>query len=140
MKISTKGRYSLRIMADLAQQSSTEYIPLTDISNRQNISKKYLERIIGPLVKNNFLEALRGQYGGYRLAKTPSQISALEIIQCAEGSLHPVSCLEDDLNQCENCESCLTLPVYQGLQDVISNYLGSITLEDIINNGHQFNN
>ncbi len=132
MKISTRGRYSLRMMIDLAQHYDKGFIALKDISARQNISKKYLEQIIPFLNRNNLLLANKGHMGGYQLSKPPSEITVWEILESAEGSLAPVSCMDNTPNLCENVDDCLTLPVYQGLYDVIQNYLKGITLWDVI--------
>ncbi len=132
MKISTKGRYSLRMMIDLAENYNNGFIALKDISKRQNISKKYLEQIIPFLNRSNLLISNKGHMGGYKLAKAPSAITVRDILESAEGSLFPVSCMDNDPNQCEYCNECVTLPIYQGLYDVIITYFESITLEDII--------
>ena len=133
MKISTRGRYSLRMMIDLAQHYNDSYIALKDISERQDISKKYLEQIIPFLNRSNLLLANKGHMGGYKLAKAPSEITVREILVSAEGSLAPGSCMDNDPNLCEKCGECVTLPIYQGLYDVVNKYFDSITLEDIIN-------
>lgn len=132
MKISTKGRYSLRMMIDLAMHYNDGFISLKDISERQNISKKYLEQIIPFLNRSNLLIANKGHMGGYRLAKLPSEITVRQVLESAEGSLTPVSCMDNNPNQCEKCAECITLPIYQGLYDVVNKYFESITLEDII--------
>lgn len=132
MKISTRGRYSFRMMIDLAQHYNEGFIALKDISARQNISKKYLEQIIPFLNRSNLLNANKGHMGGYQLAKHPSAITVREILESAEGSLTPVSCMDNTPNLCESCGSCLTLPVYEGLYHVILDYLNSITLQDVI--------
>lgn len=132
MKISTRGRYSLRLMLDLAQHYDEGFIALKDISARQNISKKYLEQIIPFLTRNNLIVTNRGHMGGSRLARHPSEITAYEIILSAEGSISPVSCLENDVNSCEYADSCLTLPIYSKLGEVVKEYLSSITLQDIL--------
>lgn len=132
MKISTRGRYSLRMMIDLAQHYGDNFIALKDISERQDISKKYLEQIIPFLNRSNLLLANKGHMGGYKLAKAPSEINVREILESAEGSLTPVSCMDNNPNLCEKCGDCVTLPIYQGLYDVVNRYFESITLEDII--------
>ncbi len=132
MKISTRGRYSLRMMIDLAQHYNDGFVALKDISTRQNISKKYLEQIIPFLNRSSLLNANKGHMGGYRLAKSPSDITVREILESAEGSLAPVSCMDNNPNLCEKCGDCLTLPIYEGLYEAINNYLSGITLEDII--------
>lgn len=132
MKISTRGRYSFRMMIDLAQHYNDGFIALKDISARQNISKKYLEQIVPFLNRSNLLNANKGHMGGYQLAKAPSEITVREILESAEGSLAPVSCMDNSPNLCENCDGCLTLPVYEGLYHVILDYLNNITLQDVI--------
>lgn len=132
MKISTRGRYSLRMMIDLAQHYNDGFVALKDISTRQNISKKYLEQIIPFLNRSSLLNANKGHMGGYRLAKSPSDITVREILESAEGSLAPVSCMDNNPHLCEKCGDCLTLPIYEGLYEAINNYLSGITLEDII--------
>ncbi len=132
MKISTRGRYSFRMMTDLAQHYNEGFIALKDISARQHISKKYLEQIIPFLNRSSLLLANKGHMGGYQLAKHPSEITVWEILESAEGSLAPVSCMDNVPNRCENADNCITLPVYQGLYEVIHNYLAGITLADVI--------
>ncbi|MCM1056061.1 MAG: Rrf2 family transcriptional regulator [Firmicutes bacterium] len=132
MKISTRGRYAFRMMVDLAQHYNEGFIALKDISARQNISKKYLEQIIPFFNRSNLLLANKGHMGGYQLARHPSEITVREILESAEGSLTPVSCMENTPNLCENADSCMTLPVYQGLYKVILDYLDGITLSDVI--------
>ncbi|MCD8308475.1 MAG: RrF2 family transcriptional regulator [Clostridia bacterium] len=132
MKISTRGRYSLRMMVDLAQHYSEGYIALKDISKRQDISKKYLEQIIPFLNRSGLLITNRGHMGGYKLAKAPCEITVKDIIESAEGNLAPVNCMENCPNECPRCADCLTLPVYTGLYKVINSYLNGITLQDII--------
>lgn len=132
MKISTRGRYAFRMMIDLAQHYNEGFIALKDISARQHISKKYLEQIIPFFNRSNLLLANKGHMGGYQLAKHPSQITVREILESAEGSLTPVSCMDNVPNRCENACSCIVLPVYQGLYEVILDYLNGITLADVI--------
>ena len=136
MKISTRGRYSLRMMLDLAiHYESGEFISLKDISLRQNISKKYLEQLVPFLSRNNLLLTNRGNMGGYRLAKAPSEIMLDEVLKSAEGSLCPVSCIECQPHGCENRDDCLTLPVWEGLYAVINDYLHSMSLQDVLEGG-----
>lgn len=132
MKISTKGRYALRMLLDLAQHQENGYIALKDIAKRQGISKKYLEQIIPILNKSDILTANRGYQGGYRLAKAPSKYTVGKILRLTEGSLSPVACLDHDPIECDRCDDCMTLPVWKGLDKVINEYLDSITLQDII--------
>ncbi len=134
MKISTRGRYSLRMMLDLARHyESGEFISLKDISLRQKISKKYLEQLVPFLNRSNLLLTNRGNMGGYRLAKAPTEIMLDDILKSAEGSLCPVSCIECEPHGCSNKSDCLTLPVWEGLYAVITDYLHSISLQDILN-------
>lgn len=132
MKISTRGRYSFRMMIDLAQHYQEGFIALKDISARQNISKKYLEQIIPFLNRSNLLNSNKGHMGGYQLAKPPAEITVREILESAEGSLAPVSCMDNTPNLCEKCKECLTLPVYEGLHNLIIEYLEGYTLQDVI--------
>ncbi len=122
------------MMVDLARNYDNGFIALKDISKRQNISKKYLEQIIPNLNKNHLLLSNKGHTGGYKLAKAPEEITVREILASAEGSLEPVSCLDNKPNLCENCSDCLTLPIYIGLSNVINEYLDGITLADILKN------
>ena len=132
MKISTKGRYALRMMLDLAQHQSDGYVALRDIAQRQNISKKYLEQIVPVLNRSDILRTNRGFQGGYRLAKSPDQYTVGEILRLTEGNLAPVACLEHEPIECERSGECPTLPVWQGLYRVICEYLDGITLQDIL--------
>ena len=131
MKISTKGRYALRMMLDLAEHQNDGYVALKDIAARQNISKKYLEQIVPILNKADILRTTRGFQGGYRLAKPPEKYTVGQILRLTEGSLAPVACLEHDPIECERSVGCATLPVWQGLYRVITEYLDGITLQDI---------
>jgi Rrf2 family protein len=119
-------------MIDLALHYNEGFLSLRDISKRQNISKKYLEQIIPFLNRSNLLNANKGHMGGYQLARHPSEITVREILESAEGSLSPVSCMDNHPNLCENLDSCMTLPIYQGLYEVIVNYLDGITLQDVV--------
>ena len=132
MKISTKGRYALRMMIDIAEQNSSEWVPIKDISERQKISVKYLEQIVTNLTRAGLLRSGRGSSGGYMLTKTPEQYTAGEILRAIEGKLAPVACLEDDINQCEQQSGCKTLVFWKGLQKTINNYLNSVTLQDFM--------
>lgn len=132
MKISTKGRYALRMMIDLAEHQNCGFVALKDIADRQNISKKYLEQIISIFNKSDFLKTTRGSQGGYMLSKSPYKYTVGEILRLTEGSLAPVDCLNQDPIECERSSECATLPVWQGLNRVINEYLDSITLQDIL--------
>lgn len=136
MKISTKGRYALRVMLDLAIHNTGEYIPLKDVSQRQGITVKYLEQIIPQLKKGGYLKSTRGNSGGYRLAREPREYVIGDILRIMEGSLAPVSCLEDEANLCEMSNACLTLDFWKGLDKAISDYVNSVTLQDLLDQYH----
>ena len=130
MLISTKGRYALRVMIDLVEHQSEGYVPLKEIAERQEISEKYLESIIKILVKAKLLDGLRGKGGGYKLTKAPEQYTVGSILRLTEESLAPVSCLEEGAIPCTRAAECRTLPLWQGLDKVINEYLDSILLSD----------
>lgn len=132
MKISTKGRYALRMMIDLAEHQNCGFVALKDIAYRQNISKKYLEQIIPILNKSDILKTTRGSQGGYMLSKSPDKYTVGEILRLTEGSLAPVDCLNQDPIECQRSGECATLPIWQGLNRVINEYLDNITLQDIL--------
>lgn len=131
MLISTKGRYALRVMIDLAEHRTEDFISLKDIAQRQEISEKYLESIIRMLVKAKVLESLRGKGGGYRLKKSPDQYTVGSILRLTEESLAPVSCLEQNADACPRAYHCRTFPLWQGLDKVIRDYLESVTIADL---------
>lgn len=132
MKISTKGRYALRIMLDLARNHSGGFIPLRDISERQGITVKYMEQIIGTLGKAGFVKSSRGNSGGYRLARAAKEYRIGDILRTMEGELAVVACLEGPENECPRRHGCATLPFWQGLNRVIEEYVDSATLADMI--------
>lgn len=132
MKISTKGRYALRMMADIARHQKDGYVTLKDVAQRQDISKKYLEQIALHLSQAGMLRAVRGYQGGYMLARPAENYTVDAILQVVEGTLAPVACLDDAPNQCERCHKCETLPLWQGLENVIMKYLNGITLADVV--------
>ena len=132
MKISTKGRYALRLMVDLAEHKDSGFIALKDVAKRQNISKKYLEQIVPVLNGAGLLSTNRGNRGGYKLAKEPKEYTVGDILRITEGSIAPVSCLESDVNSCERKNLCQTLDVWEGLYKVVNEYLDSITVQDIV--------
>ena len=131
MKISTKGRYALRVMIDLAMNDRNQYISLTQIARRQEISNKYLEQIISLLNKAGYLETQRGNTGGYRLAKMPKEYKIGDILRATEGDLSPIYCLTEE-GECNRQNSCKTYSFWKGLDDVINEYIDSKTLEDLI--------
>lgn len=133
MKISTKGRYALRVMIDLAMNDSGNYIPLKDIAKRQEISNKYLEQIIALLNKAGFLETARGNTGGYKLAKEPKEYVVGDILRATEGDLSPIYCLTEK-GECLRKQECKTHSFWKGLDNVINDYINSKTLEDLIKN------
>lgn len=132
MLISSRGRYALRVMIDLAEHQSEDFIPLKVIAQRQEISEKYLENIIKMLVKARFLSGLRGKGGGYKLTKAPEQYTIGSILQLTEDSLAPVACLEEGAPACPRMAGCRTLPIWQGLDKLIQDYLNHITIADLI--------
>ena len=132
MLISTKGRYALRILVDMAEHQSEHYIPLKEIAQRQGISEKYLESIVKTLVKGGILTGLRGKGGGYRLSRPPEQYTVGAILQMTEGSLAPVSCLEKDAAPCARAAGCRTLAMWQGLDQGIREYLDQFTIADLM--------
>jgi Rrf2 family protein len=131
MQISTKGRYALRIMIDLALNANDDYISLKKIAIRQEISMKYLETIIAVLNKAGFVNSLRGKNGGYKLASHPHDYTIGSILKLTEGSIAPVACLVNNVNACKRAPQCHTLPMWQQLDSIINNYLESITIEDL---------
>ena len=131
MIVSTKGRYALRVMIDLAEHQAERYVPLKEVAERQEISEKYLENILKVLVQNGFLEGLRGKGGGYRLTRTPDQYTVAEILLLTAGSLAPVSCLVPGAPACERMPNCRTYTMWKGLNDMIADYFGKITLADL---------
>ncbi len=135
MMISTKGRYALQVMIDIAENSSGQYLTLKDIASRQEISEKYLESIIPVLSKAYLLEGVRGKGGGYRLTRSPEDYSVGEILRLVEGPLAPVSCLKGAGVKCEKSSSCKTLPMWEKLDSLVNGYLDSVTLASLLQVG-----
>mgnify|MGYP003624004543 CR=1 FL=1 len=131
MMISTRGRYALRVMVDLAEHQDESYIPLKDIAARQEISEKYLETILPVLIKHSYLTGLRGKGGGYRLSRPPESYTVGSVLKLVENSIVPVACLEDDVNQCSRASECRTLPMWQKLNEIVNDYFEGITLADL---------
>ena len=131
MMISTRGRYALRVMIDLAERQTSDFTPLKEIAARQEISEKYLESIVKNLVQNGFLEGLRGKGGGYRLVRAPEEYTVGSILRLMEGSLAPVACLEQRAQPCNREESCRTLPMWRKLYDLLNDFFDGITLADL---------
>lgn len=132
MKISTKGRYALRLMLDIALNDAKTPVRIKDIAERQQISDKYLEQIVSSLNKAGFVKSLRGPQGGYRLTKKPEEYTVGMILRLIEGSLAPVACLDDDINNCIRADRCPTLILWEKLYDAISEVVDNITLADLI--------
>lgn len=135
MMVSTKGRYALRVMIDLAEHDSGAYIPLKDIADRQEISEKYLENIISSLVKAGFVLGLRGKGGGYRLKKPAEKYTAGDILRVTEKTLAPVACLNSEASPCERAAECKTLPMWQQLDSIVNQYLDSVSLWQLAHSG-----
>lgn len=131
MIVSTRGRYALRVMIDIAEHPNEPYIPLKSIAARQGISEKYLESILKILVQEHLLEGMRGKGGGYRLTREPDQYTVGEILTLTEGSLAPVSCLAQGAAPCPRMSGCRTYNMWKGLDDLIEDYFGKITLADL---------
>ena len=132
MMISTKGRYALRVMIDLAEHCNGEYIPMKDVVKRQQVSQKYVERIMTMLTKANFVEAVHGKGGGYRLNRSPDEYIVGDILRLTEGSLAPVACLDCDAEECERADQCRTLPMWKELNNRITDFFDGITIADLM--------
>lgn len=131
--ISTKGRYAIRFMIDLAQQPQGTPVPLEDIAERQEISKKYLESVVNLLVKAKLVKGASGKGGGYRLLRDPKEYTVGEILKCTEGTLATVACLSDDAEACPREQRCKTLPMWKKFDAMVNDFFGGITIEDLIN-------
>ncbi len=139
MLISTKGRYALRILIDMAEHQTAGHITLQEIAQRQDVSEKYLESIVRELVKKGIVTGQRGKGGGYRLCRAPEKITAGEVLRIMEGSLAPVACLTEDAAPCNRAAQCRTLDFWKGLRDVIDNYTRSYTIADMMRTGQDGN-
>ncbi|NBK98535.1 MAG: Rrf2 family transcriptional regulator [Erysipelotrichia bacterium] len=137
MKVSTKGRYALRVMVDLAMYAHHEYIPLKDIAKRQQISLKYLETIMRILTTSNFVYSAKGVRGGYKLARRADMYRVGDILRACEGNIVPLFCIEDK-RSCERCCKCTTYSFWQGFSEHINEYLDRFTLQDIVNQNQPF--
>lgn len=133
MMISTKGRYALRVLLDLAENSEKGYIPMKTVAERQNLSLKYIERIMPALSKNNYVEGIHGKGGGYKLSKSPKDYKIGDILRLAEGDLTPVACLGCNSKQCDRAEICKTLPMWKKFDNLVNDFFNSITLQDLMN-------
>lgn len=134
MMFSTRGRYALRVMIDLAANGEQGYIPMKTVAERQGLSLKYIERIMPVLSKNNYVEGVHGKGGGYRLSREAKDYKVGDILRLAEGDLAPVACLGCDAKPCERADACPTLPMWTEFYDMVNNYFDGITLEDLVKN------
>lgn len=132
MKISTKGRYALRLMMDLAMNNTGEMVRIKDVAKRQGISEKYLEQIISVLKRAGFVKSLRGSQGGYQLAKEPGEYTVGMILRLTEGSMAVVSCLEDTENQCSHANQCVSLRLWSMIDKAVSDVIDNVTLQDMV--------
>lgn len=132
MLISTRGRYALRVLADMAEHQTEGYMTLREVAQRQDISEKYLEAIVKDLVRSNLLCGVRGKGGGYRLCRPPEQINLGEVLRIMEGTLAPVACLEAGAPPCARAAQCRTLEFWRGLDDVIRRYTEQFTVADLM--------
>lgn len=130
--ISTRGRYAIRVMLDIAQHQKDGYVPMKEVASRQNLSLKYLEQIIPPLKKNNMVEGIQGKGGGYRLVRKPEQYTIGDILRITERDLAPVSCLAEGAEKCNRRDKCQTIDFWEGLNSVVNDYLDSKTLADLM--------
>jgi Rrf2 family protein len=137
MRISTKGRYAVRVMLDLALNSNGECIKVKDIAARQELSEKYLEQIIAALSRAGYVKSVRGAQGGYRMTKAPEEYTIGMILRVTEGSLAPVACLDEGAEVCERCDTCETLAVWKQVADAIDNVVDNITIADLANQHRQ---
>ena len=135
MMISTRGRYCLRVMIDLAEHQGEGYIRMKEVAERQGISLKYLEKILPVLAKNNIVDGIQGKGGGYRLTRKPAEYTLSEILRLTEGSLAPVACLECGAAPCDRAAECRTLPIWTELDRRIKEYLDSVTVADLLKSG-----
>ena len=132
MNITSKGRYALRVMLDLAQHPDDGFVSLKVAAERQDISLKYLEMIIAHLKRAGLVESTRGKDGGYRLTREPAAYSIGEILNCIEDNLAPVACIQDGSVHCDQAGACLTIPMWKELDDITNRYLSSVTLQDLL--------
>lgn len=134
MIVSTKGRYALRVLIDIAEHSDSDRIPLKEIAERQGISQKYIESIMTMLSKNGFVDGAHGKGGGYKLNRKPEDYKVGELLRLTEGTLAPVACLEKNAEPCEKHEQCRTIKMWTKLDDLIETYLDSVSIADLMKN------
>ena len=132
MMVSTRGRYALRVIIDLAENGNDGYIPMREVASRQEISLKYLERIMPLLVSENLVEGVHGKGGGYRLSKDPASVTIGQVLRITEGDIAPVACLECNAEECSRIEDCRTLPMWSELNSRINDYLDNVTIADLM--------
>lgn len=132
MKISTKGRYALRVLVDLAEHGAKKNVSIREIAERQRISDKYLEGIVARLSAAGYVKSVRGKYGGYRLSMEPKDYTVYDILRAAEDSIALVACLEDEVNQCPRSKTCMTLPLWEHMQAQFKEYMEKLTLQDVL--------
>jgi Rrf2 family protein len=137
MMVSTKGRYALFVLIDLAKHQGDGFVSLSEVAERQKLSLKYLESVVSMLNKGGLLKSCRGKNGGYRLSKEPAEYNINEILQLTEGSLAPVDCIKNNEAGCANSEGCMTLPLWVGMDRLIAKYLKNITLQDLIDGNRE---
>lgn len=130
--VSTRGRYALRVIIDLAENAKDGYVPMREVAERQGLSLKYLERILPQLVADNLVEGVHGKGGGYRLSRDPAEISVAEVLKVSEGDIAPVACLEDGAKMCDRIDECRTISVWKGLNERINEYLESVKIADLM--------
>jgi Rrf2 family iron-sulfur cluster assembly transcriptional regulator len=131
MRVSTKGRYAIRVLIDMAQYGESDFHPLHELAARQGLSEKYLEAILGTLVKNQVLEGARGKGGGYKLAKPAKELTVWDVLSVIETSMSPVECVDNDKNGCDRADICPTLPMWKDLAKIIKDYFTGITVEQL---------
>ena len=132
MMVSTRGRYALRVIIDLAENGNDGYIPMREVASHQEISLKYLERIMPLLVSENLVEGVHGKGGGYRLSKDRASVTIGQVLRITEGDIAPVACLECDAEECSRIEDCRTLPMWSELNSRINDYLDNVTIADLM--------
>lgn len=137
MMISTRGRYALRVLADIAEHTDKKYVPMKEVAQRQGISLKYLERILPVLTQNGYIEGVQGKGGGYRLIKKPEECKLGDILRLTEGDLAPVACLEKDAVPCERAAQCRTYPVWVEFYQLANDFFDRKTLADMVNAGNK---
>ena len=132
MRVSTKGRYAIRVLIDMAQYGESDYHPLHELAARQGLSEKYLEAILGTLVKNQVLEGARGKGGGYKLAKPAKELTVWDVLSVIETSMSPVECVDNNKNGCDRADICPTLPMWKDFAKIIYEYFSVITIQQLV--------